>query len=343
LWGKKRGARRTGSRLLGSLGEALFFGFLFLLGSVSLAVLAASWLRDPTPGLFTDGFGSWLIWLLLAVFASFVLIGGGGVIYTVVQVGASAERRSALAKRAAEIDLTSDGAPKAKMYPNIPSDANLTNSPGITLAYRLPIAKSPVWRLSAAAAFCLAWNGGASALLALAINNHLAGRPEWFLSISVVCFLAVGLWSVYYFAKQLLIHTGVGPSSVEISDHPLRPGGRYEVFLAQAGRLSVRSLEVLLVCDEETTYRQGTDIRTEARSVHQQQVFLRENFKIEAGFPFEHRGQLHVPETVMHSFQSDHNAVYWKLVVKGEVEAWPPFVRTFPVIVHPASNGAGDA
>ena len=28
-WGKKRGQRRTGSKLLGSVGEALFFGLLF--------------------------------------------------------------------------------------------------------------------------------------------------------------------------------------------------------------------------------------------------------------------------------------------------------------------------
>lgn len=39
MYGKKRGHRRTGSRTWGSAGEALFFGFFLLLGSVFLAGL----------------------------------------------------------------------------------------------------------------------------------------------------------------------------------------------------------------------------------------------------------------------------------------------------------------
>jgi hypothetical protein len=189
----------------------------------------------------------------------------------------------------------------------------------------------------------LVWNGITSVLLALTINKHLAGRPEWLFSFSAVPFLAVGVWSIYYFAKQLLIHTGVGPTSVEISDHPLRPGKPYEVFLSQAGRLSVKSLELQLVCREEATYRQGTDIRTETRVVHEQQVFRQESFKIEPGAAFEYRGQFDIPMQVMHSFQSNHNAVCWNLTVKGEVDVRPAFVRSFPVVVHPAAVGGGEA
>src|SRR5687768_16077559 len=36
MYGKKRGHRRTGSRAWGTLGEALFFGFFLLLGSLFL-------------------------------------------------------------------------------------------------------------------------------------------------------------------------------------------------------------------------------------------------------------------------------------------------------------------
>ena len=42
LWEKKRGDRSTGSPLVGGLGEGLFFGILFLLGSLSLAYLVAA-------------------------------------------------------------------------------------------------------------------------------------------------------------------------------------------------------------------------------------------------------------------------------------------------------------
>jgi hypothetical protein len=39
MYGKKRGHRRTGSQAWGSLGEALFFGFFLVLGSLFLAGL----------------------------------------------------------------------------------------------------------------------------------------------------------------------------------------------------------------------------------------------------------------------------------------------------------------
>jgi hypothetical protein len=90
-----------------------------------------------------------------------------------------------------------------------------------------------------------------------------------------------------------------------------------------------------LVCQEEATYRQGTDIRTETRIVHEQRIFQGESIRIDPGAPLELRETLRVPEDAMHSFQSSYNAVHWTLVVKGQPESWPAFERSFPVIVHP--------
>jgi hypothetical protein len=42
-----------------------------------------------------------------------------------------------------------------------------------------------------------------------------------------------------------------------------------------------------------------------------------------------------VPEDAMHSFQSKHNAVQWKIVVNGEANRWPLYSRSFPVLVYP--------
>jgi hypothetical protein len=39
----------------------------------------------------------------------------------------------------------------------------------------------------------------------------------------------------------------------------------------------------------------------------------------------------------MHSFASAHNAVRWRIVVRGQPERWPGFVRVFPLIVYPAT------
>jgi len=254
LWEKKRGNRRTGSKLVGTVGEALFSATLFVLGCVSLAALIASQSLAPSPR-FAPGFG---FWVMVMVLGSFVLLGGGGIIWTVFQVGASAERRSALAKKAATIDLAGKiGTDRQEKLPYIPSDANLTNSPGVKLRYRLPVVQSPAWRLMFAAAFCLIWNASAAVLVVFAAKSFLAERPEWFLTIFTIPFLVIGGYAIYDFARQMLIHTGIGPTNVEISNHPLRRGGRYDVYLSQAGRLWMKNLALSLVCEEAATYRHG--------------------------------------------------------------------------------------
>jgi hypothetical protein len=144
---------------------------------------------------------------------------------------------------------------------------------------------------------------------------------------------------VVYFVRQFLIATGVGPTRIEISHHPLAPGSDYEILLSQVGRLNLNSLEVWLTCDEKATYRQGTDTRTESRRVYHERCFVCDSLQIHQGLPFESRCQIHVPEGAMHSFQANHNAVTWKLIVKGDVANWPNFERAFQIVVSPAANG----
>ncbi len=333
LWEKKRGDRRTGSPLVGGLGEALFFGVLFLLGAMSLAYLVAARVFAATPPLYQPGFG---FWLMVLVVVSFTLIGGTGVVYTVLQVGTSAERRSAIALRAADLDLLSETLPSQREFPTIPRDANLTNSPGIRLAYRLPVTHSGPWILFAATAFFLVWNGITAVLVMVAVRSHMSHQPDWFLTVFVVPFVLIGIWATYFFFQQMLLHTGIGPTTVEISDHPLVPGKRYQLFVSQAGRLQVQSLELALVCDEETTFRQGTDIRTQSCRVVSQPVFIAEDFKIEPSQAFERECELKIPQAVMHSFRAKHNAVHWMLVARGQARSWPSFERRFPIVVYPA-------
>lgn len=338
LWEKKRGDRRTGSKLVGTLGEALFFGILFLLGSVSLTYLIVTHVRAQNPETLELGSG-YGFWLMVVVAASFVLIGGGGLILTVLQVGTSAERRSALAKRAANLDLMGD-APSAPEFPHVPPDGNLTNSPGVRLRYRLPVTQFHIWSLTLAAAFCLIWNGILSVLLTVVITSLADRQPDWFLTAFAVPSLAIGTWSIYNFAKQMLAHTGVGPTQVEISDHPLRPGGQYQVVVSQGGRIKLKWLELSLVCEEEATFHQGTDVRTESRAVSYTRMALYENLSIDPGTPFEHLGELQVPSQAMHSFRGKCNAIHWKLVVRGGGARWQQFDRSFPIVVIPMAADA---
>lgn len=423
VYGKKRGNRRTGSRAVGSAGEALFFAVFLLLGCAGLAFILASlilpewranhefvehtctvldgrvgqssddeggaiyrpeiqieyeingetyriwtydisqahssgrdekqavvnrfevgkryvcWFdpADPSTAVVVRGY-SWWLWLVLIVPISFILIGGGGCIHAALHWGKSAERSAAITRRTSQLELFDRGTRKQADYPNIPTAADMLNSPGTTLAFRLPIGTSPAWALFAALLACLFWNGIVSVFLVIAVDSHLTGDPEWFLTIFLIPFVIVGLALVFYLIRQLLITTGIGPTLLEIADHPLHPAGQYRLFVSQSGRLSINSLEVSLVCQEKASYRQGTDTRTETREVYRQQVFLQEGFEIHRGMPFEAQCDVEVPGRAMHSFKSDHNEINWKLLVKGDVQGWPDFERAFPVIVHPNPN-----
>lgn len=189
---------------------------------------------------------------------------------------------------------------------------------------------------------CLFWNGIVSVFVVIAISGHLEGDPEWFLTLFIIPFVLVGIALIVFFIRQMLVTTGIGPTQVEISDHPLHPGEPCRLFVSQSGRLQINSLEVLLVCEEEATYRQGTDTRTETREVHRQEVFRREGSEVRRGLPFETECALKVPEGAMHSFKADHNRIKWKVVVQGDVAGWPDYKRSFPVIIRP-SNGSSDA
>lgn len=332
LYEKKRGKRRTGPSWIGRLGEFVFFGSLFLLGLIALANTIYAEIVHPTGAPTNIGLG---FWLTISVLGSFILIGGAGILWSVFHSGTSIERRSALAKKADNIDLVSQAIPMPREYPALPTDANLTNSPGVVFAYRLPTVESPAWGLFAAAVFCLAWNGVVAFLTVWATRTWVAGEPEWLLTMLLIPGYCVGGWSIAYFLRHLVLHTGIGPTIVEISNHPLYPGGRYEMLLSQTGQLRVKSLQVHLVCEEDATYHQGTDIRHERRSVYRHEILSQTAFRIEPGGAWEKTLEFQVPAEAMHSFQSAHNAVAWKIVVDGEFEEWPPFQRSFPVIVYP--------
>ena len=426
-WSKKRGGRRSGSQLMGSVGEAVFFAFLGLLGAITLVLLLVSarfgvwparayfpesyyeaatarvlekrladlvgmdhdhhyraellleyefdgqplsrwvplaplssdrqrhvgllekhtvgdtrlcWLNSQYPfHVALQPPSHWAMYLVLLVLVSFTVIGGGGFAYTVLEVGTSAERRAALAKDAANLDLIREASLSPSEYPTVPRDTDLTNSPGVTLTYRLPVASSPAWKVFMAALFCVVWNSIAALFVIIVIRSLMAGRPERFLIVISIPFLVVGFWSIYYLLRQLWVAAGVGPTHIEISDHPVYPKRNYQLLLSQAGRLSIRTLELFLVCEEEATFRQGTDVRTERQQVHRERILEMHGVEIKPGKPMERECQLQLSDDVMHSFRSVNNLVCWNLVLEGNVAGRPTFHRSFPIIVYPFVDG----
>lgn len=294
--------------------------------------------EEPTTVCLKRGY-DWLGWTMLLLPLTFIAVGGGGLIYQFLNWSTSIERRLAMVQRVQQLELFDSHDPHE--LPTVPRDANLTNSPGTRLAYRLPTAVSPGWALAVIMAGCLFWNGMVALFVTIAVNSHLRGEPEWFLTLIMIPFVLVGLALAWYTLRQLLVTTGIGPTLVEISAHPLEPAGEYEIFLSQAGRLTISSLRVLLVCEEQATYQQGTNSRTETCPVFEEEVFRRDDLQIQRGMPLEVNAAFRVPAGAMHSFKSSHNEVRWKLLVKGDVRGWPNYEREFPLLVYPAAGGKG--
>jgi hypothetical protein len=308
--------------------------------NVTTATATVCWYdpMDPSVAILTRG-TSWWVWVTFVVPAAFVLIGAGGLIYTISTWGKSAERRAATSKKGANGLQTRTNGRKPREYPYVPRESNITDSPGTKLAFRLPIASQRTWAMMVTLAACLLWNGIVAVFVAIIVRRFLRGDPDWLLTVFVLPFLALGVGLAVYVVRQFVLVTGVGPTILEISDQPLRPGQRYRVFLSQIGRLRLRSMEMFLVCEEETRYQQGTNTRTESRRVYEECVFHHAQSEVRPGLPLESDCDLEIPDGAMHSFKADHNEIKWKLVVKGNPEVWPDYERSFPVVVYPAGNG----
>lgn len=293
---------------------------------------------DPGVAVLQRGCDWWgALWFLVPV--SCIVLGGAGLAYSMLHYGASAERRSAMAQRA-RLDLFEDGQAAEEAHPNVPDTALVTDSRGTRLSYRLPIAATHAWFLFFLGAGSVAWNVITGLLVAGAAAAHGPADSLWGPILGLAPMVLIGAGLFCYFVYRLLVASGIGPTLVEISEHPLVPGRDYHLFLSQAGRLRLASFQVLLVSEEQATYRQGTNRRTETRRVWQSKVFGANDIEIRPGRPFEVECKLEIPARAMHSFKADHNEINWLLIIEGKPRRWPRYRRPFPLVVHP-SNGNG--
>lgn len=330
LFVKKRGTRRTGTRWFGAVGEAVVDAALLVIGAVGLYWLVAGVLLGE------EGSQSWWPWLVMIIPVVLVVYGAVGLVTIAWQNVASSERRAAAVRRATDWELfgvTEKGHPP---LPTVPPFDVVTDSPGVRLAYRLPIDAASGWLSFAMAAICLAWNTLVGIFVFQLIRQHAAGEPNWLLTWLMVPFVLAGIGTLIALVRQIVLTTGIGTTRLEISHHPLLPGQTYEAYVWQSGRSKVRWFQVLLVCEERAVYPQGTDTRTATATTFRQALFSERKFDItpqqafEASFPFT------VPAGAMHSFAAPHNEVSWSLVVRGRMARWPEFERRFPVYVYPA-------
>ncbi len=309
------------------------------LAAISLGSELVCWYDPQAPGVVVleRGYNWWMWALTLLLPGALIAFGGSGVARAFAAWGKSEERQAALGNR----PLPTGRKPGLEDCPGVPSCEDLVNSPGTILAFRLPIESGESWTLLGFGLFALLWN---AVLVVLAVNagfDLLGGRIDWLLLAILVPFLAVGVAGIVVFIRALILATAVGTTQVEISDHPLLPGGRYEVLLGQGGAGVFTSLEMAVELEEQATFRQGTDTRTERVVVWRTSLNSWQDVQLAPGTRFEGRGEFQVPATAMHSFNSEHNSLTWRVVIRGRPAHWPTFIRSFPVLIYPAAPRLG--
>ncbi|MCH5375291.1 MAG: hypothetical protein JJ992_15070, partial [Planctomycetes bacterium] len=288
-WSKKRGKRSLGNPFAGVAGEVAFYVFVFLLGVFGLSLVLISRLapqrvpQQVPPEALSSDLSTWVMGI---VSLAAIVTGAVSLIFRLMRVGASNERRSAFATRAGSIEMIGPTSEDLPRLPSVPRGRGITESPGERLTYRLAM-ESREGGIAGPATLALLWNAAWFILLAVVVSGFWIGRPRWILAGMLIPFALIGNWSFRFFITQLRQHIGVGPTIVEISDHPLQPGGHYRLFVAQTGRLKLKRLTVQLACEEETFYRQGTDVRVERHQAFSQIIYRGRDVEVDPKAPWE--------------------------------------------------------
>ena len=292
------------------------------------------WYDPLDPGTAVLFSGNPLAYWLLLIPVAFLAIGVGGLGYTFWQFTTSRERRAVMAQNTAGRELF-DVDTEERKFPAIPRIEGVSGSPGTTLAFRLPIAARLGWQLFAIGIGTVCWNVIVALFVFLAIGRIMTGEADWILLVALFPFVVAGIWLVIHLTRSFWKMSGIGPTRIEISSHPVRPGEEYALLVVQTGNMVLESLSVTLECEEEAVFQQGTNSITASKVVCRQDVFAGKNITVDAGQPFEKSKTLAIPSGAMHSFISAHNRISWKLSVRAAVAKRAGYSRDFPLIVVP--------
>ena len=97
-----------------------------------------------------------------------------------------------------------------------------------------------------------------------------------------------------------------------------------------------------MVCEEVTSYHQGTDVRTETLEILREQVFVQRRFEITSKSPLAETFTVTIPQDAMHSFHSNFNCLQWRFVSVGRYRDYAEIRRGFLLVVHPPFEDADD-
>jgi hypothetical protein len=178
------------------------------------------------------------------------------------------------------------------------------------------------------------WNGIISVFLFQVIPTWQKGEPDWFLTLFLTPFVAIGIGLILHLFYRILACFNAAPILT------LAPA---ELALGQAAQLKWKTLSgehklshfaIYLVGEEEAQYRRGTDTATDTSIFYEQALIdTKDPRKVRRG-----EAEILLPTDQMPSWKSANNAIKWSLRVRGKISFWPDIKDNYAVTVLPADT-----
>jgi len=278
---------------------------------------------NPQNAVLSRSFSSEMWWGLLPL--PFVAIGAGGLIYMVVQV------RKLKARVATQPQTTANRFPRSQTVP--PESDEWTVVPTATDSGPIVLKPetTPLRKFLFILGFATFWNGLVSMFVYHTYQSWAAGNPEWFLIVFLIPFVLIGLGLMVAIPYTFLAMFIPRPI-LELSRSEIPLGESAELSWRFEGNTSsIQCLKILIECQEQATYRRGTDTHTDEASLLKQTLIdTRFDPEIDAG-----KVTIEVPHDAMHTFDAPDNKIVWSIVVQGEIELSPDVLTTHPFPVTP--------
>lgn len=129
----------------------------------------------------------------------------------------------------------------------------------------------------------------------------------------------------------------LGEPSVQLSTTEVRLGEpiRFSLAMRPEQRTELRSLDVILECEERVVHGHGQYQSHHRKVVFEKRLSLAENLLIEPHRGFRRKGMLTLPEQGPVSFGAPDNQVVWWLRFQGDIVGWPDWKEPILLTVRP--------
>ncbi len=280
--------------------------------------------KDPTAAVISRQVGAeWIIGIIPLIF---ILVGFGGMIHA----WRGTSSKASLTTISAASEQTGSELVQESW---LPSGGNVERLHSGEVCLK-PLA-SPTGKVIGVLFMAVFWNGIISIFLYQAVEAFRHGRPEWVLMCFLMPFVLIGLALLAGVVYFVLAAFNPVPR-LYLSKESFVLGETLELRWEFRGSVSrLCSLCISLKGSEEVEYRRGTT------TYHDKREFYSATAVELGAFSNMQSGSTSfaIPKDSMHSFESSHNKISWKVNVHAEIAKWPDVNENFEILVLPIATG----